>query len=68
VIETGRYDGVDMNIGLGGIMNTLNASQLKAAREDADGSASDLRKLLRKFVWTESETSVRIRDRRDSKA
>ncbi len=68
MIETGRYDGVDMNIGLGGIMNTLNASQLKAAREDADGSASDLRKLLRKFVWTESETSVRIRDRRDSKA
>ncbi|HEX8876126.1 MAG TPA: hypothetical protein VF777_05210 [Phycisphaerales bacterium] len=68
MIETGGYDGVDMNIGLGGIMNTLNASQLKAAWEDADGSASDLRKLLRKFVWTESETSVRIRDRRDSKA
>lgn len=49
-------------------LSTLNASQLKAAWEGADGLAPDLRRLLKRFVWTEEETTARLRDRRERKA
>lgn len=49
-------------------LSTLNAAQLKAAWEGGSESDPDLRKLLKRFVWTEEETTARLRDRRDRKA
>ena len=48
-------------------LSTLNAAQLKAAWEEADQVNPDLRKLLKRFVWTEQESTARLRDRRDRK-
>ena len=49
-------------------LSTLSAAQLKAAWEEADQVNPDLRKLLKRFVWTDEETTARLRDRRDLKA
>lgn len=48
-------------------LSTLNASQLKAAWEDSQGAAPELRKLLKKYVRLETETTARLRGRRDAK-
>jgi len=46
-------------------LSTLSAAQLKTAWED--GGEADLLKLLKRFVWTEQESTARLRDRRDRK-
>ena len=49
-------------------LSTLSAAQLKAAWEEADQVNPDLRKLLKRFVWTDEDTTARLRHRRDLKA
>jgi hypothetical protein len=41
-------------------MSSLDASQLKAAWEDAEHADPALRNLLKPFVWTEQETTARL--------
>jgi putative RecB family exonuclease len=45
-------------------LSSLNSADLRAAWESADTNP-DLRRILEKFVWTERETSARLRARRD---
>lgn len=47
-------------------LSTLNAAQLKAAWQHS--GEADLRKLLKRFVWTEEETTTQLRNRQDRKA
>jgi len=49
-------------------LSTLSAAQLEAAWEEADQVNPDLRKLLKRFVWTDEDTTARLRHRRDLKA
>ncbi len=45
-------------------LSSLNSADLRAAWESGDTNP-DLRRILEKFVWTERETSARLRARRD---
>lgn len=46
-------------------LSTVNAARLRVAWEDDDQSDPQLRRLLKRFVWTEEEATARMRDRRD---